>query len=320
MKLNLKIGLLVACCLSWVPTPGAACDEPRRDIAFLITPTIPAGGALIFELFCSFSCAEPTEVSVVIRDSANEEVSGAFVEWLTSDGDNQWAVWAPDSPFTPGDYRAEALPIGFIPAADFHVTSELIPPLAQVEVESELLVVPSDAGQRFCCDEGPIDSCGAPLCFSTELENRARLTLNPSSRTNGWARQLLYRVSWRTNETGLAATDWRPSAKLVHFFAEQSDAYCFRVEIRQPGNPEVFEKNEQCVSHGELPSLGFRDTPIDRIEAVLNRCDVPPSDFSLTSETSTDEAGCTTAGAQTSLLGWLLLGFLAFRRCHQRLA
>ncbi|MEO1302157.1 MAG: hypothetical protein AAFV36_03140 [Myxococcota bacterium] len=314
MKLNLSIGVLVVCGLSLAPSHGAACDEPRRDTAFLLTPTIPAGGALIFELFCSFTCAQPTEVSVVIRDSANEEVAGAFVEWLTTDGDNQWAVWAPDSPFSPGEYRAEALPTGFIPAADFRVTSESMPSLAQVKLETELVVVASAAGQRFCCDEGPTDSCGAPLCFNTELENRARLTLNPSSTTIGWARQLLYRVSWRTNETNLAASDWRPSERLAHFFAEQSDAYCFHVEIRQPGNPEVLETDEQCASHGELPSLGFRDTPIDRIEAVLNRCDVPPSNFSLTSEGSTDEGGCRTAGPQKTLLIWLLLGFLGFRR------
>jgi hypothetical protein len=134
-------------------------------------------------------------------------------------------------------------------------------------------------GEEVCCS-GPVDSCGNPPCFSTEIERQAMLSLRWDGFDDGTSpefNQYAYRIH-RPGES--ADPPWAVGSVGTTYFLDMDETTtCYTLELRRLVDDAVLALGERCVERPADIVLGTHPTDPEHVGAVLAYCSAAPPGY-----------------------------------------
>src|SRR5688572_14831277 len=197
------LGVLVA--VGGWPSEADACTPPPVGwSAGLQNLELPSDGYLIVSMHCSVDCGSgPAEPSITVRDVASgTEVPGNIAPLPDVDESLHLYGWRATDPLVAGEsYEVVYSSFSIPTTVPITVVSAGKPDLEAMGLTTTIGPQELDAGERICCPNGPIDTCGGMLCFRDKIKRSVSIMLDWSlTREAARFSQYLRRVTWDAGE------------------------------------------------------------------------------------------------------------------------
>ncbi len=266
---------------------------------------VPADGALVLIFHCYGECPdEKPDVTVTVRDGDEQLVDGEVVESQFGETEG-WAAWVPTERLAGGrKYEIIVDSEQFTEPHEWQfqsteATSD-VPRRDELAFTAEAMV--QTQGERVCCEESVLDSCGHEVCFiwSEADEVVVRLSLDIAQSSG----QFVVSGEFRTRQATVPL-DARVFYGMtgVVMPADMDDEYCYELTARHvvTGTETTFS---DCIPASDVPLPDVSAELALRRENDLRSCIVPPQEYEdAWCDAFADEIGtwrCTSAECQNA--------------------
>jgi hypothetical protein len=280
---NVALGMLVT--LAALGSVGfareaEACSPPPSPGWYVSgAGDVPADGALVLIFHCYGECPkERPDVTVIVRDGDEKLVGGDVLESQFGETEG-WATWVPTERLASGrKYEITVDSDDFTEPYEWQfqsteATSD-VPRRDELAFTAEAMV--QTQGERVCCEESALDSCGQKACFTwSEADDVVvRLSLEIAQSSS----QFVVSGEFRTRQETVpldARVFYGMTGVLMP--ADMDDEYCYEITARHlvTGQETTFS---DCIPASDVPLPHVSAELAQRREDDLRSCIVPPQE------------------------------------------